>query len=339
MKERIEYIDSIKGFAILLMVMGHVISWIFEDWHVVENEPSPSYLWLFIYKFHMPVFIFVSGLLAVKKDVYNCRAFMRDLWKKGTTLLLPYLIVGPLLRCSRGEGVWFDYWFLLVLFECLVINYLWELIRPSGKYKLLADVAFYLLLWNVLRKINTLAGGSLMSNFFELDYLQYMYFFFSLGNLCSRYKWIEFIKTNNHLFTFCICYYMVFFFGREARIVPPVFWLLQIARTSMCFALVYLFHNVFTEGKLIQTLKYVGQMSLQVYLIHFFFEFKCIPMGDLAFDLVKQGGVGILTNMTIQIVYAFAVSFVVICLSLFVARIIGASDILSRLLLGRKSIR
>lgn len=35
MKERFEYIDSIKGFAIFLMVMGHVIAWNYTDYKTV----------------------------------------------------------------------------------------------------------------------------------------------------------------------------------------------------------------------------------------------------------------------------------------------------------------
>lgn len=34
-KERIEYIDAIKGFAIFLMVMGHVIAWNFEEYNQI----------------------------------------------------------------------------------------------------------------------------------------------------------------------------------------------------------------------------------------------------------------------------------------------------------------
>lgn len=34
MKQRIEYIDNIKGFAILLVVMGHVIANWFGDFYV-----------------------------------------------------------------------------------------------------------------------------------------------------------------------------------------------------------------------------------------------------------------------------------------------------------------
>lgn len=37
MKQRIEYIDAIKGLAIFLMVMGHVIAWNYEDYNAICN--------------------------------------------------------------------------------------------------------------------------------------------------------------------------------------------------------------------------------------------------------------------------------------------------------------
>ncbi|WP_182015920.1 hypothetical protein [Phocaeicola vulgatus] len=37
MKQRIEYIDAIKGLAIFLMVMGHAIAWNYDDYNAVCN--------------------------------------------------------------------------------------------------------------------------------------------------------------------------------------------------------------------------------------------------------------------------------------------------------------
>lgn len=37
MKQRIEYIDAIKGLAIFLMVMGHAIAWNYEDYNTICN--------------------------------------------------------------------------------------------------------------------------------------------------------------------------------------------------------------------------------------------------------------------------------------------------------------
>lgn len=35
MKQRIKYIDTIKGLAIFLMVMGHAIVWYYDDYNAV----------------------------------------------------------------------------------------------------------------------------------------------------------------------------------------------------------------------------------------------------------------------------------------------------------------
>ena len=52
MKERLLYIDMLKAFGIILVVMGHV----FHD--------SDSIVSHFIYAFHMPLFFLLSGVFS-----------------------------------------------------------------------------------------------------------------------------------------------------------------------------------------------------------------------------------------------------------------------------------
>ena len=55
---RIALFDNIKGLLIILVVVGHVA-------HPVHNDnPAISCLFDVIYLFHMPLFVFVSGLFA-----------------------------------------------------------------------------------------------------------------------------------------------------------------------------------------------------------------------------------------------------------------------------------
>ena len=73
---RVCLFDNIKFFLILTVVIGH-----FAD---VATAVSPTYrsLFLFIYTFHMPLFIFLSGLFHKNKDI---------LQKVVTFFLLGYL--------------------------------------------------------------------------------------------------------------------------------------------------------------------------------------------------------------------------------------------------------
>ena len=57
-RKRIEYVDVAKGIAILSVIVGHTFS---------AYDPG-SLLNRFIYSFHMPLFIFLSGLLQKKWD-------------------------------------------------------------------------------------------------------------------------------------------------------------------------------------------------------------------------------------------------------------------------------
>ena len=49
MSSRIEYIDRLKGLAILAVVMGHIIYFVFH----LSDDP----VWGYIYSFHVPLFI------------------------------------------------------------------------------------------------------------------------------------------------------------------------------------------------------------------------------------------------------------------------------------------
>lgn len=81
---RLTALDSLRGFGILLVVLGHasrsvgLVSWIFS--------------------FHMPLFFIISGML------FHERQFLDSFKKKATRLLIPYLFFGI---------VTFAYWALI----------------------------------------------------------------------------------------------------------------------------------------------------------------------------------------------------------------------------------
>ena len=77
-KKRIEYIDAIRGFGILLMLMGHIGFGRKFDYY--------------IHAFHMPLFFFLSGY-------FYSEASINKTWKdyverKFKTLILPYGVFG-----------------------------------------------------------------------------------------------------------------------------------------------------------------------------------------------------------------------------------------------------
>lgn len=76
MSNRIQKWDIIKFFLMFTVVLGH-----FADLHTGQNDAMKS-LFLFIYSFHMPLFIFVSGL-------FSKRMINEKRWNK----ILGYLVL------------------------------------------------------------------------------------------------------------------------------------------------------------------------------------------------------------------------------------------------------
>lgn len=114
-KVRDERIDSVKYWLIVLVIAGHVF-------RRPEFEDSMACMiaqkWIYI--FHMPLFIFISGYFSPKKE-------WKDLWPSIWKLLEPFIIFQTLTRLPRfilnntdnpfitALTPWFALWYLLSL--------------------------------------------------------------------------------------------------------------------------------------------------------------------------------------------------------------------------------
>lgn len=147
MIQRIDYIDRMKGLAIFLVVLGHVYYYAFER--------SNSMLSAFVGSFHMPLFMFLSGLVA-------CSGVTPPYWslskiiRKTRALLLPMLVFGLLFSdvftldfSQRIMGFLespskYGYWYLMTL----TVFYLsLSLFRFNVKQKWYLDVALAIFIW------------------------------------------------------------------------------------------------------------------------------------------------------------------------------------------------
>ena len=77
---RLRYIDCLRGIAILLVILGHSIQ--FAD----ETLCSSNYLYRFIYSFHMPLFMFLAGLMSGAKGSIS----LESIKKRAIQLLIPF---------------------------------------------------------------------------------------------------------------------------------------------------------------------------------------------------------------------------------------------------------
>lgn len=116
-----EYLyDNIRGILILLVVLGHAL-----EYFRLDNKVG-AFIYVFIYLFHMPVFIFISGYFS--KNLAKGRATAVE------TFLVPYLLLNLILSLimlaigkidafmilSPGWTLWYLY--------CMFI---WRLLLPD----------------------------------------------------------------------------------------------------------------------------------------------------------------------------------------------------------------
>lgn len=112
MEDRLDYIDNIKGFAMLLVVVGHLLQNCFEA-DVIHSMPDDEslfqagFLIRVIYSFHMGLFFLVSGYLTYR----SVRSFRRLVFKRTSRLMVPYIVFLP----------FYTYWFLFSLWEVSVL--------------------------------------------------------------------------------------------------------------------------------------------------------------------------------------------------------------------------
>lgn len=138
MVKKIEYIDILKGYLIVLVVLGHCIQWGMGDKYTLSGLFWDDVIFKGIYMFHMPLFICISGYLfyfSLKK--YDLHTLLK---KKVIRLFIPLILFavihlliqiisgefgssfGPL-KCIKAliRNVCFDLWFIWATIVAMIV--------------------------------------------------------------------------------------------------------------------------------------------------------------------------------------------------------------------------
>lgn len=105
--KRIEYIDGLRGFAIFLMVVGHVIPNLYLNKQIILPN-----LQTWIYAFHMPLFFTISGYFIYRDSKITAKEAMNQIYKKFLQLLLPAFVMSLLYSIIWNTNFSNNYWFL-----------------------------------------------------------------------------------------------------------------------------------------------------------------------------------------------------------------------------------
>ena len=304
-------LDYAKGFAIVLIVLGHL--YFFTDRHV------GSWVHTFCDTIQIPVFMYISGLLAHRSiDRYGFRKLVAN---RAVRLLLPllsfYIIKGIGLHSKFVNIPLSEYkhglWFLIVLFEFMVS--LSFVKRLSQMTRVPAPVINAILFGVVTVYLYVLPRGNIFNILFCINLYWHYYPFFMMGYYSYKlYKVMTWYYVPIYLIVFLVSLYCIHV--RDMKIFVP------IGNLSSLLLLITLFKNGCRPFEAF--LAKLGVFSLQIYLLHFSILFIVLPY------------LPVIENRWLEFLVYFVVAFSFIMLSVGISKVLMRSRLLSLLLFGMK---
>lgn len=279
-------IDNSKGLLIFLVVLGHSLEFIRKDYEVARL------LYVFIYEFHMPVFVFISGYLSknVEKGRRNAvRNFLTPfllfniIWNL-ITLVGPLFLRGEFTELPSEQVFSFftpgwALWYIFAMF-------LWKILLPDLlKFK---NIFILSIIAGIFVKLSG-EFGSYMALSRTITFAP----FFLAGYYSSEEKLKRFRKFTRFniinkvpsILILIIGVLIALIFVNYSNIADEFFWadrsysnfnieiftgiLLYIAVYIIGFAFVYVFINLMPENQTF--LSKIGKNTLSVYFLHTYF--------------------------------------------------------------------
>ena len=202
-KERNIYVDVIKGIAIILVVIGHCIQFGSGRACLESEDFFNDPLFKFIYSFHMPLFMLVSGYLFANTIKRGTNEIIK---RKAGTILLPLISWNTIDLCINlllGQKytlsiLFLSYfhalWFLRALFFCCMVVLLMNRVFKDNIFCYLALVAILHLIPN-----------RILPNIFVFTIVYFILGYFYCSNIRGRFSSTS---TQYVLFTIsCITFY------------------------------------------------------------------------------------------------------------------------------------
>ena len=329
-KQRIEYIDAMRGFTMILVVYSHIC-------HFCMGDSRMGYNAVFIL-FRLPCFFMLSGWLF---ESVAQRPFMVNARHKFMVQIVPTFIFLLLLapppeffyKLGTLKG---GYWFTFVLFEFFILYMLIVRInKRRSAFMALAIALGSFIYARYFDSLRSLAEGWRLiinaSGFLSVTLWRYFLFFYIGAWVRSHFD--AFIRWTSKP-AIIIIITVVFFAVASTPHIDLLwyeilrFYIGGITGMWMVFTFFRLSISWLKKFRLSKPLQYVGTRTLDIYLLHFFFLPRFLmPYADQlrAFD-----------SHLVEFLVIMGVSLVVLALTLLASYVIRLSPFLGHYLFGVK---
>lgn len=274
MKKRIALWDNLKILLIIFVVIGH-----YTQQFRADNETLQR-IYVFIYSFHMPIFIFVTGLFSKKavneKNIKKVLPYLTCFFATTLILFITKALLGwaPVFELFSPSGI---SWYLMSMFFMFLITMLIKDYKPQ-----------YIFVLSLI--IGVMCGFVQTENpdFFTWMRTLTFYPFFCLGYISDREK-IE--KATNKIsikitavIFFVSIYLLIYFYPKQANKISrlntarhtyselgrfaPYGWELRLLTYAISFAAIFLLISLIPR-KRIKGFTSLGERTLGIYMFHY----------------------------------------------------------------------
>lgn len=330
-KQRIEYIDAMRGFTMILVVFAHVC-------HFCLGDSKMGYNAVFIL-FRLPCFFMISGWLFEPIAQNSLKTVARH---KAMVQLLPTFIFLLLLapppeffhQLGTLKG---GYWFTFALFEYFILYMI--IVRISRKLSFLMALAIALGTFVYARYYDSIRSSAEGWQLYAIDFSGFLsittwrlFLFFYIGAWMRR-NFDAFIRWTNNpaiILLITVVFFLIASTSHKDNIWFEMFryYAGGVSGMWMVFTFFRLAFSWLKKCHIAKPLQYVGTRTLDIYLLHFF----VLPR----FLMVYTGQIKAFESQFVEFLVILAVSLIVLILCLLASYLIRLNSFLGHYLFGVK---
>lgn len=333
---RIQYIDAMRGFTMLLVVMAHVSLFTLKVHGFSYNT--------LLEEFRMPLFFFVSGFVFFKKEKkWNVNESFFFLKRKifvqiisPLLFLFIYVYTNNIsfmdaLYAPMKEGFWFTFTLFEYFVFYIIIQWILRFLKWQGFLEDFFVVFVGLVLFYVIPCFFTTRNV-------ERDMWAFLgvltwnrFLFFVIGTRIRKYFHLfEELLDTSYFITVCIVVFVSFNIFPFFMNISGTIYLLSVSLSGIF--IVFAFFRSKSESLNSNTFfgtifQYVGRRTLDIYLLHYFFIHEDAKL--------ISPNVSSVNSPFFEFICCFIIAILVIFLCLLISNVIRLSPILGYYLFGQ----
>ena len=337
-KQRIEYIDTMRGFTMILVVFAHVCHFCFGDSRMGYNT-------IFIL-FRLPCFFMLSGWLfePVSRNPFKTVAKHKAMVQLVPTFIFLLLLAPPPEFFHQLGALKGGYWFTFVLFEFFILYMI--IVRAGKHWTPILALTITIASFIYARYYDSIKSSSEGYQLLIIDLLGFLsvttwrlFLFFYIGTWMRRH-FDAFIRWTNKpfvIFLICVAFFFIASTSHKNNMWIEMFrnytggitgmWMVfTFFRILYTSSIIHIPSSIFRHPSSI--IQYVGTRTLDIYLLHYFF----LPR----FLMEYAPQLHAYDSRLLEFVVIIVLSLIILAFCLITSYVIRLSPFLGHYLFGAK---